>query len=70
MMVRYASICDTSGCTARSEEFTEWPTCRECGEHVCPAHMAEGTLVEDEGRSECMCASCAAEMNSAREEGN
>lgn len=48
--VRFASLCDapagTKICHARSEEYTEWPECRLCGAHVCPAHTVEGSLHE------------------------
>jgi hypothetical protein len=32
-MVRFAMICDH--CGKRSPEYGGWPTCRECGDHVC-----------------------------------
>lgn len=33
-MVRYATKCDR--CGSRSPEYTAWPTCRDCQDHVCP----------------------------------
>lgn len=32
--VMFAQLCDK--CKRRSEEYGGWPTCRECGEDVCP----------------------------------
>ena len=45
-LVRFASKCDTDGCGKRSEKYTEWPLCRCCGEHVCPAHARPSSLQE------------------------
>lgn len=58
MMVRFATICDA--CKARSEEYTSWPSCRECGDHLCHACLVPGTLTEaDLDQPEtCLCKSC------------
>ena len=54
-MVRFARTCDV--CQERSEEYSKWPSCVECGDDVCPKHMDEGSL--DEDTNECMCLHCA-----------
>jgi hypothetical protein len=58
MMVRFATLCDT--CQARSEEYTCWPTCRECDQHVCERHQAEGSVVtgDGDGPDTCLCLDC------------
>lgn len=58
-MVRFATLCDH--CNRRSEEYTAWPSCRECYVHICPACQEPGTLRETDG--ECsetaLCRTCA-----------
>ena len=58
MMVMFATTCDA--CGVRSEEYTGWPTCRECQEDFCPAHQAPGTFVDaDVDQPEtCLCVAC------------
>ena len=38
MMVKFATVCDTLNCKARSEEYTAYPTCVYCANHFCPQH--------------------------------
>lgn len=59
MIVRFAAKCDT--CGARSEEYTAWPTCRECNNDVCLDCAEPGTLIEaDVGSPETvLCRQCA-----------
>jgi len=65
-MVRFATTCDYDvfqpgmrHCNARSEEYTAWPSCRECQLDVCPAHTAPGTRHENDGRDTVLCIACA-----------
>lgn len=71
MMVRFATTCDVvpavpardcgAPCGMRSLEYTAWPSCRECGAHVCPMHAAPGTLQEDrdfDGSRTVVCVAC------------
>ncbi len=62
MMVRFATTCDH--CQARSEEYTAWPSCRECMEDTCYTCAAQGTLIEaDLDQPETvLCQSCQAEL--------
>lgn len=46
-------------CHKRSEEYTEWPTCRECFDHVCPDHQAPGSVRSDVDVFDCVCLRCA-----------
>lgn len=63
MIVRFASLCDVVradglACTARSAEYTEWPTCTDCMHHFCPQHGAV-TIEADEDQSEQgLCQAC------------
>lgn len=43
-MVRFATTCDR--CTARSEEYSAWPSCRECMDDICPDCAEPGSLME------------------------
>lgn len=56
MVVKFADICD--GCEAQSDDYTAWPTCRECLVSVCPDCSAPGTLVSDDGRESVICRPC------------
>lgn len=56
-MVRFATVCDATGCTARSEEYSAFPTCEDCGEFICLEHMVPWSATEDE-RNECLCLKC------------
>ncbi|MFK5283936.1 hypothetical protein ACI3PL_30595, partial [Lacticaseibacillus paracasei] len=70
VLVKYASRCDVlvyehltdpevaTPCGERSREYAEWPTCRNCHDHVCLHHVAPGTLTVDEGRETALCPSC------------
>ena len=58
-MVRFAVICDF--CNRRSEEFTGWYTCRECGLDVCDDCAADGSCGDDETRK-ALCEACFDEM--------
>lgn len=72
-MVRFASTCDGRDdpddlegyCDKRSPEYTQWPTCSDCGDHVCPDHMQPGTLDEGDGErhDRCVCVMCHDEGN-------
>ena len=55
-MVRFAMLCDK--CGSRSDEYTGWPHCRECGEDVCPACSTNPS--EDE-RNLATCNECKAD---------
>lgn len=56
MLTRFADLCD--GCGDRSEEYTTWPTCRECGVSVCPDCSSPHTLESDDGRESVICRPC------------
>lgn len=56
-MVRFATLCDK--CGKRSEEYSAWPSCRECLEHVCPNCSVNAS--EDEAH-EADCLECVKEM--------
>lgn len=56
MIVKFATLCDA--CNKRSEEYTSWPTCRECYGNFCPNHFTEPT--DNEGRLSCICGACKA----------
>ena len=62
-MTRFATTCDV--CQERSEEYSKWPSCEECGDDVCPKHMEEGSL--DEETNECLCLACAEELSEEAE---
>jgi len=47
-MVMFATRCDTPDCGKRSEEYTSWPTCRDCHEHACSDHTVPGSLQQNE----------------------
>ncbi len=61
MMVRFATTCDR--CKARSDEYTAWPSCRECGDDICPGCAVDGTLDYGDGErgDRVLCRQCAAE---------
>jgi len=70
MLVKYASRCDVlvyehltdpevaTPCGERSSEYTEWPTCRNCHDHVCLNHRMQDTFEDDEGRETVLCRDC------------
>ncbi len=55
-MVRFAQICDASDCGRRSEEYTRWAECRECGRDLCPAHYDSDAY--DPETNKCICNDC------------
>lgn len=59
-MVKFATVCDKPNCKNRSEEYTGYPTCRDCQEEVCPAHMVPGSLNSFDGTNgyTCLCVEC------------
>ncbi len=61
MIVKFANICDEAGCTARSDEYTHWPVCRECEGDFCPRHIWPGTLRDGDNDlpQTCQCRACA-----------
>ena len=56
-MVMFATLCDR--CTKRSEEYTSWPTCKDCGEHICESCDIASERTQDE-RNETLCFECRA----------
>lgn len=70
VLVKYASRCDVlvyehltdpevaTPCGERSSEYTEWPTCRNCHDHVCLNHRMQDTFEDDEGRETVLCRDC------------
>lgn len=54
-MVRFATLCDK--CKARSAEYESWPTCKDCGEDVCPNCDIASERTEDE-RHKTLCLDC------------
>lgn len=48
-------------CGERSEEYTQWPCCRYCGDHCCPKHTRPNSLEEDrqyDGSRQVVCTDC------------
>lgn len=58
-LVRFATLCDS--CGARSEEYTGWPTCTDCGEDTCPSCMEPGSKTDADldTPETCLCETCA-----------
>lgn len=54
-MVRFATLCDR--CKSRSEEYTAWPECKICMEHICPNCDLEHQRVDNEGVKTTLCRS-------------
>lgn len=48
ILVKFASLCDAPDCLKRSEEYGNWPTCRNCHLDTCPDHTVPGSLQEHE----------------------
>jgi hypothetical protein len=44
--VRYATLCEM--CGRRSDEYTEWPECRDCSMHLCPTCAVPGSSQEED----------------------
>ena len=53
--VRFATLCDK--CKRRSEEYTSWPRCTECGDDICSNCDCPLARSEDE-RHETLCTDC------------
>jgi len=58
-IVRFTTTCDVLGCAKRAEEYSAWPTCRDCGEFICTEHQVPGSDTQDE-RGLCVCLECKA----------
>jgi NMD protein affecting ribosome stability and mRNA decay len=56
--VPFATLCDR--CGRRSEEYTSWPSCRDCLDDICPDCDVASERTEDEAHST-QCRGCAAE---------
>jgi hypothetical protein len=65
MIVPFAKLCDR--CRKRSEEFSCWPTCRECGDDICPACAVPGSITDPDldTPSCCLCFACREEERAA-----
>lgn len=61
-LVRFATTCDK--CGERSQEYTTWPDCVECGDDLCPKCQVPGSLKEGDGErpDKAMCNECAVEL--------
>jgi hypothetical protein len=59
-MVMFATLCDR--CRARSGEYESWPTCKDCGEHICPECDIETERTEDEA-DKTLCVECRIERS-------
>lgn len=57
-IVRFATLCDH--CGRRSEEYSSWPSCRECLEDVCPSCSTNPSEDENNWAScfRCIAESC------------
>lgn len=64
-VVRFSNVCDVPHCNRHSEEYTRWPTCRDCLQDVCPDHYTPESYDAGEGRPTAICLSCAAEAEAA-----
>lgn len=51
-IVRFATLCDI--CQKRSEEYSRWYTCRDCGSEVCNEHLLVGTEDSETGTGICV----------------
>lgn len=56
MIVRFAEVCDH--CGKRSEEYSRWFDCKECGEAVCDSCAVKGST--DKETSSAFCKRCSA----------
>jgi hypothetical protein len=59
-VVRFATLCDR--CRKRSEEYTAFPSCRECLDDICPDCAAPGTTTDADldSPATCLCKQCGA----------
>jgi hypothetical protein len=55
MIVKFAELCDT--CGRRSEEYTTWLTCRDCGEDVCYM-CGHDIIAPDMDKGSAVCPDC------------
>lgn len=63
MIVRFATVCDQCHGTpppARSDEYTAFPECRECGADVCPAHEVRSERNDETNKT--LCRDCVGEV--------
>lgn len=58
-MVKFATLCDK--CARRSEEYSSWPLCIGCLEHICSDCDCPSERTEDE-RNETLCQGCLSAM--------
>lgn len=58
-IVKFASICDL--CGVRGEEYSMFPSCRDCGADVCPKCCTD----HDEEHGAATCNTCLAEVTDA-----
>lgn len=59
-MVRFATVCDR--CEKRSQEYSSWPSCRECLDDICPDCQGHDTLIDADldSPATCLCVECVA----------
>ena len=60
-IVRFASLCDI--CGQRSAEYEVWPTCRQCGQDVCPVCTSPGSFEDCDDHWTAICVECAKHGN-------
>ena len=60
-MTRFATICDRCR-AARSGEYESWPTCKDCGGHICQNCDIESERTEDEAHKT-LCVECRIERS-------
>ena len=53
-IVRFAELCDK--CDTRSNEYSHWNVCRECGDDVCTNCDIES--MRDEENAQTLCREC------------
>ena len=61
VIVRFATVCDR--CNKRSEEYSTFPSCRECLEDICPDCDIPSERSGDE-RNKTLCRKCSTEVKS------
>jgi hypothetical protein len=68
-IVRFTTTCDikpqgaAQPCGKRAEEYSSHPSCRYCGDDVCPEHTRPNTLTEADldSPAKCVCVECCPE---------
>jgi hypothetical protein len=47
-------------CGKRSDEYSAWPRCRDCGDHCCPEHQKPGSKTDADldTQETCLCLLC------------